>query len=285
MTSAANGVMQSATTTTPATVASGAGSSARSSTSAAPASAINLTLQPTRLASGNLVKASAIQPNDCTNNYAYWSTVSTGTYSVIMGEPHDYIGMSVQYAYEQDATTTVGVALTGNGGGSWSENGSVSTTNTSGAGFNTPWSPNHYAPYVYGTFVYDKQQENYHCTGSSDTYRTIPQYWTGGVSVSGNLTAYDGGTSPVWLHDQALGGAGEAYISAGVTWHKSGGSGASYSAGASFAGVSLSTSTDYSTSVTYTWQMDNNTGIPHILFGANGVYPATGGGATIVYSN
>jgi hypothetical protein len=284
VTSVSDGVVQSATTTVPGSAAFGAAASARLAAGLSASGGIDLTLTTLHEAGGRIAHAS-ISPRDCTDNSPSWNTVSTGSYQVIMGEPHDYIGMSVQYAYEQDASTTIGIALSGNGGSTWGENGSASTTTTSGVGFSTPWSPDHYAPYVYGTFIYDRQQEDFRCTGPSDTYRVVPDYWTGGVNVSGNLTAYDGGNSPVWQHDQALGGAGEAFISAGVTWHKSGGSGATYGAGANFAGVSLSANTSYSTSVTYTWQMDNDTSIPHVLFGANGVYPATGGGATIVYSN
>ena len=161
----------------------------------------------------------------------------------------------------------------------------MSTTNTTGVGFTTPWSAIHTAPYIYETWQYAKQQESFNCTGTSDYYRIVPQFWTGGETASGNLTEYDGGNSPGWIYDQAHGGAGEASIDPGVTWHKTGGAGATYSAGASFAGLSLSANTTYSSAVTYTWQMDNNNSIPHYLFGANGVYPATGGGATIVYSN
>ena len=126
VTSGSGGVIQTATTTAPASAVFSSDAQVRAAAQLPVTAGINLTVQPLQLASGAVARANTVRPNDCTNNYASWKTVSTGTYKVITGEPHDYIGMNVQYSYEQDASTTIGVALTADAGGSWSENGSAS---------------------------------------------------------------------------------------------------------------------------------------------------------------
>jgi hypothetical protein len=279
------GATQSATTTLPASAAFSASAAARNAANLPTSGRIKLTLAPLRTAGGSLVKAGTIRPNlDCTNNYPTWKTVSTGTYNVIIGEPHAYIDMAVQYKYDQNATTTVGVALTANGGGAWSASGTVSDTYSGGSSMLTAWSPIHYAPYVYGQFLYAKQQEYFNCTGASDTYRVLATSWTGGATISGNLTEYDGGSSPIWKYDMSV-GSGNIHIPLGVTWTKTGGNGNTYGGGTSFAGINLSTNTTYSSAVTYSWKMGTNSGVGHDLFGAGGVYPAQSSGATVVYAN
>lgn len=282
------GVLQAATATAPASAAvSSASAQARTAAGLPAAGGMDLTAHPVQLAGGKLAKASAVSPNvgGC---YFGWNSVSGGTYSVIMGEPHAFIDMSVQYQYTQSAVTTIGLAYSANGG-PWAANGTFGVSYVGDSGLITAPSGIHYAPYVYGQWTYVKQQEygygSQGCAGTLNSYRIVPTGWTGGSTISGNLTAYDGPNSPGWLYDQAHGGNGEIKIPLNATFYKDGGSGATYGGGVSFAGISLSSNTTYSSSVKYTWKMGGNTNVGHDLFGANGVFPAQSSGATIVYAN
>ena len=287
-TAVSGGVEEFADTTFPASTVAASGALTASGTlvprvSGHAAGNMTLTLSPVHRSSGALMRVAAVQPHDCVNNSGHWNTVSTGTYSVITGEIHDYINMTAQYSYEQDASTTIGVALSTNGsGGPFSENGSVSTTNTSSSRVTSPTIGIHTAQYAYSTFVYAKQQWVEVCNGPTSTYQVVPQYWTGQTQFSGNLTQFDGNSS-IFQNDVAHGNDGIDSFQPGWGFTKNTGSGADYGAGVSFAGIGLTSDTNYSSSVVYSWQMDTNTHNPHYLFG-NLAYPAASG-PVIIYSN
>lgn len=284
VTSTSGDVLQTATTTAPADTMLTTSPQARTAAGLSTAGGIDLTLRPAHLANGKLAQANVKPRGVLPCGYVDWeSTGSTDTYQAIIGEPHAYIGMSVQYTYQDNATTTIGVGYSYNGG-NWGGNGAASLTYTGGSSVMTPPSGNYYAPYIWGTFVYDWQQEYIQCSGWTNNYRIVPDYWTGAATANGNLGQYDGSNSPIWQYDQANGGVGENFYNAGWTFTKTGGPSATYSAGVSVFGTNLTANTTYSTSVTYKWVMNNNSSIPHVLFG-NGVYPGSNSGAVIVYSN
>ncbi|HXR71543.1 hypothetical protein [Actinocrinis sp.] len=284
VTSASGGALQTAATTAPASAIASTDRNARVAAGLSSARDLDLTVKPAHLVAGGRTRTHVTPRGVAPCGFVSWdSTGVTGTYSVIIGEPHAYIGMSVQYTYQQNATTTIGIGYS-NSGSNWSANGAASVTFTGGSSVMTAPSGDHYAPYMWGTFVYDKQQEYISCQGNVSNYRIVPDYWTGSATASGNLTQYDGSNSPVWQYDQSHGGVGEAFYDSNMTFSKSGGPGATYSAGVNVFGINLSANTNYSTSVTYKWVMNNNSSIPHVLFG-NGVYPAATSGAQIVYSN
>lgn len=146
---------------------------------------------------------------------------------------------------------------------------------------------------MYAPFYYAKQVYETVCGGGANgEYQVVPLGWEGGASVSGNLTEYDGGNSPIFKSDIANNRYYTSYPHSipgvpPVTFSRELGQGGDYNGGVTFGGIGLTAETSYSSDVRYTWTMDTNTVNPHLLFGANGwpAYNTQVPTASIIYSN
>jgi hypothetical protein len=209
----------------------------------------------------------------------YWvNTGATNNYWGLIGEPHANWDITVDYTYQTNSSSTLGLAVNYNGNG-WSASGTASVNNSSSSSFNSGNKGPYWANYVMGQFQYIQQQLANSCSGALNSYRWYPGRWTGGVSYGADTRQFDGYSS---LYYQAVNNGWDIVVPDSSTFSRTTGSGASYSAGVNLGFISVSSQTDYSSSTTYTWHMGSGNGIyTHELFGGDGA-PTW---ARIVYSN
>jgi hypothetical protein len=201
--------------------------------------------------------------------YCTWNTVSQTDAYTVVGELHVVQDLSGIFTYGRTSDSTIGIAISSNGGGNWSLSGSVSITNSSGYLISQHAQAPNWGHQIKTEFHYLKQQSRCLYGGWTQNFRIIASQWDGGTVIGNDVSSWDNHPNQ-WKSPVPVGNGVERV------------SGAAYNYGGAVCvfGACLNATSGFSATVKLTWSNTSQT-TTRYLYGNNG-YPTT---ATIIYAS